>query len=307
MQKPRNVPDYQPDLTQASFSVLLELMTILEPYRDSLVLIGGWIPYLLLRDHGQIPDAPGTTLGVFKLDQDKLAGPEFQHIGSIDIDLVVDPKMVDSDAYADMIKRLKDSGYRPDEHKTFCLNRSLPGFPGEIGVDFLTVTPSSDSGGYSRRMREAGLESLMIVFAEMALKYWKRTKIEGTLPDSQKPAAIEIKIADIVAFYALKGGAFGDRQEGKDAYDIYYLTRYYGRGVEEVIEKLKPFLHEEGLRRGLEFLKQRFLSPIKPTESPGVNSISSFSLPASREEEQRLRRDVVVTMQTLLGGLSKED
>ena len=54
----------------ASTSALLELATALKHYSNALVLIGGWAPYYLVKDHGR---------------------PGFEHIGSIDIDLAIDP------------------------------------------------------------------------------------------------------------------------------------------------------------------------------------------------------------------------
>ena len=71
----RTVFDYHPAITDASKSVLLEVMTILRTYSDSLVLIGGWVPYFLLETH-------------------KPEGIDFTHIGSIDIDLVIGTNMV---------------------------------------------------------------------------------------------------------------------------------------------------------------------------------------------------------------------
>lgn len=71
MARQRTAQDYEDDLTDAARAGLAELMTVLGAYRDALVLIGGWAPYLILETFGE----PG----------------EFAHIGSIDIDFVVDP------------------------------------------------------------------------------------------------------------------------------------------------------------------------------------------------------------------------
>ncbi len=40
--------DYTADAVQAAKSVLIELMHLLGEYRDDIVLIGGWVPELLL-------------------------------------------------------------------------------------------------------------------------------------------------------------------------------------------------------------------------------------------------------------------
>jgi hypothetical protein len=58
--------DYTEDAVEAAGSLLLELTHLLGEYRDEIVLIGGWVPPLLL-PHAETP-----------------------HVGSIDIDLALD-------------------------------------------------------------------------------------------------------------------------------------------------------------------------------------------------------------------------
>jgi hypothetical protein len=68
--------DYVAEAVEAARSVLLELTRLLGAYRDHIVLIGGWVPELLL------PAA------------------EPKHVGSLDIDLAIDHRT------------LADVGYR---------------------------------------------------------------------------------------------------------------------------------------------------------------------------------------------------
>ena len=62
----RTIDDYIPEEVEASKSMLIELMVILHSYSDSLVLIGGWLPYFLLKKFQH-------------------SSNEFNHIGSLDI------------------------------------------------------------------------------------------------------------------------------------------------------------------------------------------------------------------------------
>ena len=55
--------DYSADLVEAAYSVLLELVHLLGEYRDDIVVVGGWVPQLIL---------PANPL---------------KHVGSIDVDL----------------------------------------------------------------------------------------------------------------------------------------------------------------------------------------------------------------------------
>lgn len=68
------VKDYGSEITNVSKSVLLELLLILRSYLHALVLVGGWAPHFLLE----------------RYQQDK----EFKHIGSVDIDFAIDPKLI---------------------------------------------------------------------------------------------------------------------------------------------------------------------------------------------------------------------
>ena len=72
----RSAKTYPSGITSASKAVLLEVATTLRAYRDALVLIGGWVPYLLLQKH-------------------RLLEKPFDHVGSIDIDLAVDSEKIE--------------------------------------------------------------------------------------------------------------------------------------------------------------------------------------------------------------------
>lgn len=83
--------DYSEGLTSASMSALLELAVTLRSYQDSIVLVGGWVPYFLIEKFGR---------------------GDFSHVGSIDIDLTVDPDKVDREAYNSILELIIKRGYR---------------------------------------------------------------------------------------------------------------------------------------------------------------------------------------------------
>ena len=59
-------PDYTADAVAAAKSVMLELFHLLGEYRDDIILIGGWVPALLV------------------------SGGEDPHVGSLDVDIALD-------------------------------------------------------------------------------------------------------------------------------------------------------------------------------------------------------------------------
>jgi hypothetical protein len=67
--------DYSADLVEAARSVLLELVRLLGEYRDEIVVVGDWVPQLIL------PQTPK------------------RHIGSIDVDLALNHRNLQEAGY----------------------------------------------------------------------------------------------------------------------------------------------------------------------------------------------------------------
>jgi len=70
-----------------------DLFTYLKPYRNQIVLIGGWVPYFLLEKYA----SPG--------------GEYNQHVGSLDIDIALDAFSIPADAYKTILEILKERGF----------------------------------------------------------------------------------------------------------------------------------------------------------------------------------------------------
>jgi hypothetical protein len=70
----------------------------------------------------------------------------------------------------------------------------------------------------------------------------------------------------------LKALAFHIRGENKDAYDLYYLLRNYGRGVSDVAAQLRPLLPDASAVRALEYLRADF----HDSETIGPRRVAEF-------------------------------
>lgn len=79
--------DYTKSAVTAAKSVLVELAHLLGEYRKDIVLIGGWVPELLIQ------------------------GAEEPHVGSMDIDLALNHLTLGEAGYATIGKLLLDRGY----------------------------------------------------------------------------------------------------------------------------------------------------------------------------------------------------
>ena len=116
--EPQSAADYDDRSTQAVKSVLLEMGQILGSYKGKFVVVGGLIPWLLQNNE----DMP--------------------HVGTLDIDLGLDPSALADGEYASLIESLQGRGYRQRaDLKQFQLVRELPHDDGsasiEVVVDFL--------------------------------------------------------------------------------------------------------------------------------------------------------------------------
>src|SRR6266436_6316311 len=83
--EPRHHEEYSPRQTEAARRVLIDLGQVLAAFEDCLVVVGGWVPDLLLKE----ADEP--------------------HIGSIDVDLALDAAKLNQGRYAELLKLLLDT------------------------------------------------------------------------------------------------------------------------------------------------------------------------------------------------------
>ena len=67
--------DYTAEAVRAARSVLIELMHLLGEYREGIVLVGGWVPELLLGWEGKL------------------------HVGSMDVDLALNHMKLKEEGY----------------------------------------------------------------------------------------------------------------------------------------------------------------------------------------------------------------
>ena len=86
--------DYAAEAVGAARSVLVELVQLLGEFRDQIVVVGGWVPGLLLADARE------------------------PHIGTLDIDLAIDFQGLPETSYATLLRALTRRGYRHDERRT---------------------------------------------------------------------------------------------------------------------------------------------------------------------------------------------
>ena len=115
--EPRYESDYTRRQVDAAHRVLIDVGQVLASFKDCMVVVGGWIPDLLITDS----DEP--------------------HSGSIDVDIALDAAKLNNGRYADLLKLLLDTRrYKPGA-KSFQLVTDVDlkdGHPAvQVEVEFL--------------------------------------------------------------------------------------------------------------------------------------------------------------------------
>lgn len=100
------------------------------------------------------------------------------------------------------------------------------------------------------------------------------------------------------AFVVLKAFAFDGRGENKDAYDLYYVIRNYGAGVDGVVAKLQPLLADAETQKALGILRRDFLDP----EGVGPRRVAEFLVGGANDD---IQADVVGFVTRLLDKCAK--
>ncbi len=276
---------YDPELTRASHGALLELSLALGTYWDSLVLVGGWVPYLLLEDHGR---------------------GDFAHVGSIDIDIAVDPGLVDREVYATIVELVRARGYverlsRTGETIPFSFLRTLPTSPSgrrlDVQVDFLTPGPEG-AGGHRHRRVQPDLPARVARGCGLAFRHNIVKRLEGSLPNGGE-AVCGIRMLDIPGCVGMKGIVLGERYKEKDAYDIYSVVGHCLDGPAEVAQLVKERSRDEELSEGLAVIADRFRS----IRAEGPAWVATFLQPEDEAMRQRLTADAFVRVARFLEAL----
>jgi len=202
---------------------LLELWTILGVYREAMLLIGGWAPYFILKRY-QEPDNP------------------FQHVGSIDIDVALNPAAISAREYATIVELITRRGYRPRMNRLgkpieFACECEIA-VAGDTGraiveVDFLAPEYGGTGKGRRHQVVQDDLLAGKARGADVVFGHNFPFRVTGFLPSGAKDS-VEIRVADVVGCLTTKGMAIGQRYAEKDACDIDAVVSNYKNGPRAV-------------------------------------------------------------------------
>jgi len=191
---------YDRNLTEASKGALLELCMALNNYRHEFVIVGGWAPYFLSKEY-------------------------FDHCGSIDIDLVLRPAIIQR--YQRMKDVIEALGYAVTRNP-FRFERDIETMDGartfQIHLDLLTEPDPVFTQEFLVEVQE-DLRACLIPGISIVFDHYYEQELEATLPRGGE-AAHTIDVADIVGTLTTKGNAL-PRLKDKDSYDIYSVAGFH--------------------------------------------------------------------------------
>ena len=163
--------DYSEGQKVAAYMVLGEIVNLLNEFSDNLRIIGGWVPTLLY--------------------------PESNHIGSIDVDVLLNQlEIKKADSYMTIKRILMKNGYRkhPEKYFTFVKTVVVDGISYDVDVDFLSGKYGGDGSNVSKHVD--GIKTLPATGGNFAFEFPpKDIKIEYTRPDG----ALDISHVNVIS------------------------------------------------------------------------------------------------------------
>jgi len=244
---------------------------------DDLAVVGGLVPRLLI-DHDRLPEG---------------ADP---HPGTRDLDLGLSLALLEEEKYREIAARLRDAGFLPDTSKkgnpTLQRWRYVSERGEEVLVDFLIPPSQPDDGPGSLLHIEGDFAAIVTPGLELAFRDRETISLGGRTIRGEV-CERPIGVCGPGAYVVLKALAFRSRGSPKDAFDLYYVVRNYGGGVEDVAARLTTLRDAPEAQEALTILEKDFGAP----DSLGPMRVAEFM---GISDDAGLREDVVGFVRRLL-------
>jgi hypothetical protein len=263
--------DYAAVAVEAARSVLLELSRLLGQYREDIVIVGGWVPELLI-PKSQMP-----------------------HVGTTDVDLALNHRRFQDTGYRTIEQLLLERGYKRGHHAFIYIRTvSIAGREIDVEVDLL----SGEYGGRGKKHQHQHVQDVTPRKArgcDLAFELFTEVTIEATLPEGGIDKA-KVRVASIMPFLVMKAMALSGRIKEKDAYDIYFCIRNYPGGLEALAAEFQPHLHHRLVQEALTKIAEKFASP----QHTGPKHVADFEGLTETDARAIMQRDVYEQVMTLL-------
>ena len=194
-------------------------------------------------------------------------------MGTLDLDLGLAFALVGEERYQEVAERLRNAKFTVDVNEEgqptrqrWCISDP------PVTVDFL-IEPEHSPEAQAGRLFPLTKDWAAIIAPglHLAFKDNQPVTLDGRTIIGET-ARRDIRVRGAGALVVLKALAFHIRGENKDAYDLFYLLRNYGRGGSEVAAQLRPLLEDASAVKALAYLQSDF----KNSEAIGPRRVAEF-------------------------------
>lgn len=266
----RSSRDYNEGQKEAAHRILIELVNLFDEYRDDIRIVGGWVPDLMFPDEG--------------------------HIGSVDVDVLINHLNLKDAGYQTMSRILLKNGYveNPDKYFSFTKNVIIDGKLYPVDVDIL----AGKYGGTNENRRGQhvqGIKALKATGGNYAFEFEPQViDVQAKRPDGAIDSA-RVNVVAIVPYIIMKTAALG-RGKTKDAYDIYFLIKHYKNGAKELAQLFRDCGDVKLIQDMKDKLSKKFGSP----NHAGPVDVAAFMDLEDNDEIEFVKRDAYEQVQTLI-------
>lgn len=268
--------DYSEGQKTAAYMVLGEIVNLLNEFSEHIRIVGGWVPTLLY--------------------------PESEHIGSIDVDVLLNQLQIKkAESYKTIKRLLEQNGYKRHSEKYFTFVKTVyvQGVAYDVDVDFLSGKYGGDGGNVSKHVD--GVKTLPATGGNFAFEFPpKDVLIEYTRSDGALDSG-HVNVISIVPYLVMKSAALG-RGKPKDAYDIYCTIDNYRGGVRALYDEFAPYADKDLIQTMCQKLDEKFAS----AEHVGPIDVVSFLGITDEEERDSVKQDVYQKVHYLVNKLKRE-
>jgi len=265
--------DYSGGQREAAHRVLVELYSLFAQYHDDIRVIGGWVPDLLYPDQG--------------------------HVGSVDVDMLINHLTLKDEGYQTMARILLSNGYmeHPDKYFSFIKQVVINGVSFDVDVDILAgMYGGTRRGKHSQHVQ--GLKAMKTTGGDFAFKFEPRqVTLEAPRPDGAIDVA-RVNVVALVPYFVMKTAAMG-RGKAKDAYDLYFLIKHYPGGAKQLALEFSGSSKTSTVRKMREKLSEKFAS----VNHTGPVDVANFMDLSDKQEIEMIRRDAFEQVQALLASI----
>ena len=266
----RSSRDYNEGQKASAHRVLVELVNLFNEYRDDIRIVGGWVPDLMFPDEG--------------------------HVGSVDVDILINHIKLKDSGYLTMSKILLRNGYKehPEKYFSFIKRVQIDGINYDVDVDVL----AGMYGGTQKKKRSQhvqGVKALKATGGNFAFEFEPQTiRVEAERTDGAVDVA-RVNVIAVVPYFVMKTAAMG-RGKAKDAYDLYFLVKHYHDGLDGLARLFEDYRESGIILEMKEKLSEKFASP----EHAGPADVAAFLDLVDEEEIAFIKRDAYEQIQALI-------